>query len=60
MGKAMSLVTKPFRTFNVESRAHKVISREKPTPAPKHKSDELDIQQMIKGINIYLFGVLHY
>lgn len=45
----MSLVTKPFREFNVESRAFKIISKDKPTPAPKHKSDEYDVEKLMKG-----------
>lgn len=45
----MSLITKPIRSFNVESRAFKVISQEKPTPAPRYKSDEQDIQKLIQG-----------
>lgn len=50
MGKAMSLITKPLRTFNVESRAFKEISKEKPTPAPRHKSDEYDVEKLMKGL----------
>ncbi|NXM65620.1 NDUF4 factor, partial [Serilophus lunatus] len=29
-------LTRVFRTFNVESRARREISKEKPTPAPRH------------------------
>nr|XP_022921279.1 protein NDUFAF4 homolog [Onthophagus taurus] len=50
MGKTISkIITKPIREFNIESRAHKVISQPKPTPAPKYKSDELSYQQMLKN-----------
>ncbi|NXG12722.1 NDUF4 factor, partial [Sakesphorus luctuosus] len=31
-------VTRVFRTFNVESRARREISKEKPTPAPRHRT----------------------
>lgn len=31
-----------FRTFNVESRARREISKEKPTPAPRHPTSRLD------------------
>ncbi|NWS10907.1 NDUF4 factor, partial [Pachyramphus minor] len=35
-------VTRVFRTFNVESRARREISKEKPTPAPRHRTARLD------------------
>ncbi|XP_027748932.1 NADH dehydrogenase [ubiquinone] 1 alpha subcomplex assembly factor 4 isoform X1 [Empidonax traillii] len=35
-------VTRVFRTFNVESRARREISKEKPTPAPRHPTTRLD------------------
>ncbi|XP_076287730.1 NADH dehydrogenase [ubiquinone] 1 alpha subcomplex assembly factor 4-like [Lasioglossum baleicum] len=38
MGKVLSLLTRPIRTLNIENRAAKVISREKPIPAPQHAS----------------------
>ncbi|XP_037247630.1 NADH dehydrogenase [ubiquinone] 1 alpha subcomplex assembly factor 4 [Falco biarmicus] len=31
-----------FRNFNVESRARREISKEKPTPAPRHPASRLD------------------
>ncbi|XP_025894961.1 NADH dehydrogenase [ubiquinone] 1 alpha subcomplex assembly factor 4, partial [Nothoprocta perdicaria] len=31
-----------FRTFNVENRARREISKEKPTPAPRHPTARLD------------------
>ncbi|XP_046734944.1 protein NDUFAF4 homolog isoform X2 [Diprion similis] len=37
MGKGMSMLSRQLQRFNVENRAHKVISKEKPTPAPRHK-----------------------
>lgn len=49
MGKVMSLIAKPFREFNIEARAFKAISKDKPNPAPRHKSDEYDIQKLMKG-----------
>ncbi|KAF2891868.1 hypothetical protein ILUMI_14304 [Ignelater luminosus] len=48
MGKAISVMSRPLRDFNLESRAHKVISKEKPTAAPKYKSDELTYERMMK------------
>ena len=36
MGKVYSRLFKPFRTFNIENRAHRVIERAKPVPAPQY------------------------
>jgi NADH dehydrogenase [ubiquinone] 1 alpha subcomplex assembly factor 4 len=49
MGKVLSLMGRPLRNYNIENRAHKIISKEKPTPAPKHKSDQIDYERMMKG-----------
>lgn len=35
-------LTRVFRTLNVESRARREISKEKPTPAPRHPTSRLD------------------
>ncbi|NXW71721.1 NDUF4 factor, partial [Hirundo rustica] len=35
-------VTRAFRNFNVENRARREISKEKPTPAPRHRTARLD------------------
>ncbi|NWS90211.1 NDUF4 factor, partial [Toxostoma redivivum] len=35
-------VTRVFRNFNVENRARREISKEKPTPAPRHRTARLD------------------
>ncbi|NXO35645.1 NDUF4 factor, partial [Locustella ochotensis] len=35
-------VTRVFRNFNVENRARREISKEKPTPAPRHRTAKLD------------------
>ncbi|NXM37972.1 NDUF4 factor, partial [Gymnorhina tibicen] len=35
-------VTRVFRNFNVENRASREISKEKPTPAPRHPTARLD------------------
>ncbi|XP_014819929.1 PREDICTED: NADH dehydrogenase [ubiquinone] 1 alpha subcomplex assembly factor 4 [Calidris pugnax] len=35
-------LTRVFRTFNLESRARREISKEKPTPAPRHPTSRLD------------------
>ena len=38
MGKVYSRLFKPLRTFNIENRAHRVIERAKPVPAPQYPS----------------------
>lgn len=38
MGKVYSLLLRPIRTFNIENKAHRIISRDKPVPAPLHSS----------------------
>jgi len=40
MGKAYSMLLRPLRTFNIENRAAKIISLEKPIAAPQHKHIE--------------------
>lgn len=42
-------VVRPLQRFDVERRAEKVISKEKPESAPRHETTEKSIQQMIKG-----------
>ncbi|XP_070490558.1 protein NDUFAF4 homolog [Chironomus tepperi] len=48
MGKAMSVITSPFRYYNIESRAHKVISQSKPVVAPKFKDTVKDLERVLK------------
>ncbi|XP_025263488.1 protein NDUFAF4 homolog [Camponotus floridanus] len=40
MGKVYSMLIRPIRTFNIENRATRIISREKPIPAPQYPSTE--------------------
>lgn len=49
MGKVFSMLTRPIRNFNVESRAHKIISKEKPNAAPLHKSNLEEAQRLLRG-----------
>lgn len=37
MGALVTKALRPVRTFNIENRAHRVISKEKPTPAPRYQ-----------------------
>ncbi|XP_059472636.1 protein NDUFAF4 homolog [Neocloeon triangulifer] len=52
MGNAASRVfntaTKGLRDFNVENRAHRVISRDKPKPAPRYPADERELERIVK------------
>lgn len=60
MGKVLSLMTKPIREFNIESRAHAAISKEKPTLAPRHKADELNYERLLKGIFLISNSEYHF
>ncbi|XP_026332812.1 protein NDUFAF4 homolog [Hyposmocoma kahamanoa] len=37
MGALVTKALRPFKSFNIENRAHRVISKEKPTPAPRYQ-----------------------
>ena len=45
----MSVIISPFKYYNIESRAHKVISQSKPKAAPKFKDTIKDLERVIKG-----------
>ena len=45
----MSVITSPFKYYNIESRAHKVISQSKPVVAPKFKDTIKDLERVLKG-----------
>lgn len=49
MGKVMSVVLAKAQRFNVENRAHKVISQSKPNPAPRFESNLKDLERVLKG-----------
>ncbi|CAO1442145.1 unnamed protein product [Diamesa tonsa] len=48
MGKVMSIMGRQVQRFNVENRAHKVISQDKATAAPKYKSNLKDLDKVLK------------
>lgn len=49
MGKVFSvLIKKPIRNYNVENRAHKLISKDKLPPAPKYETDQDHIEKLLK------------
>ncbi|KAJ4433538.1 hypothetical protein ANN_15847 [Periplaneta americana] len=46
MGKVLSVMQRKANRFNVENRAHKVISMEKPKPAPRYPSTEQELETL--------------
>ncbi|XP_067002784.1 protein NDUFAF4 homolog [Anabrus simplex] len=54
MGKVLSVLQRKANRFNVENRAHKVISREKPTPAPLHPSSKRELDKIERDHPNYL------
>jgi NADH dehydrogenase [ubiquinone] 1 alpha subcomplex assembly factor 4 len=47
--RLINVVTSQFRDFNVEQRAFKAVSMDKPKPAPKFESNERDLEKILKG-----------
>lgn len=48
MGKVLSLPKRAIQRFNVESRAQKILSQEKPKPAPLHKANVQELERLLK------------
>ncbi|CRK86927.1 CLUMA_CG000748, isoform A [Clunio marinus] len=48
MGKVLSIAVGKAKRFNVENRAQRVISQEKPTPAPKYDANVKDLQRILE------------
>ncbi|KAL9898575.1 NADH dehydrogenase [ubiquinone] 1 alpha subcomplex assembly factor 4 [Glossina fuscipes fuscipes] len=48
MGQVASFVVRKINRFNVESRAHRVLERDKPTPAPKYESNLRDMERTME------------
>ena len=44
MGGAINRGTRFLRMYNIDNRVNKVLSKEKPTPAPRHTADQQNIQ----------------
>lgn len=59
MGKIVSLMLKPIREFNIESRAQKAIERNKLIPAPKLKVEKDNIERMLKGYILTNSFIMH-
>ena len=54
MGQKVSkVIGRPFKNFNIENRAHKLIDKDlKPKAAPLHESSKDYIENFIKGVFI--------
>ncbi|EDW83086.1 uncharacterized protein Dwil_GK22664 [Drosophila willistoni] len=48
MGQVSSMVARRVNRFNAENRAHRVLEREKPTPAPKFESNLRDMDRTLE------------
>lgn len=49
MGALATKALRPIKSFNIENRAHRVISKEKPTPAPRYPSNMEDLKRAMKA-----------
>lgn len=48
MGALVTRALRPIRSFNIENRAHRVISKEKPTPAPRYADNIEDLKRTLE------------
>jgi NADH dehydrogenase [ubiquinone] 1 alpha subcomplex assembly factor 4 len=48
MGKVMSVISRQANRFNVENRAQKIISQDKPKPAPKFSQNIKDLERVLE------------
>ncbi len=46
MGGAVSRGTRFLRMYNIDNRVNKVLSKEKPTPAPRYPTDQQNLQSV--------------
>ncbi|XP_075985619.1 NADH dehydrogenase [ubiquinone] 1 alpha subcomplex assembly factor 4 [Anticarsia gemmatalis] len=49
MGALATKALRPIKSFNIENRAHRVISKEKPTPAPRYPDNLEDLKRAIES-----------
>lgn len=49
MGALVTKALRPIKSFNIENRAHRVISKEKPTPAPRYPQNLEDLQRALEA-----------
>ncbi len=50
----MSVAARKANKFNVENRAHKIISQDKPVPAPKYDSNVKDLERVLNGEDFFI------
>jgi len=48
MGNAIRILSKPLRDWNIENRAIRAISKDKLVAAPKYKSDEISLANVLR------------
>ncbi|KAM3961366.1 NADH dehydrogenase [ubiquinone] 1 alpha subcomplex assembly factor 4 [Aphomia sociella] len=49
MGALVTKALRPLKSFNIENRAHRVISKEKPVPAPKYPANLEDLKRAVNS-----------
>uniref|UniRef100_A0A2A4K9N7 protein-tyrosine-phosphatase n=1 Tax=Heliothis virescens TaxID=7102 RepID=A0A2A4K9N7_HELVI len=49
MGALVTKALRPIKSFNIENRAHRVISKEKPTPAPTYTQNIEDLKRTLEA-----------
>ncbi|KAL0811988.1 hypothetical protein ABMA28_009386 [Loxostege sticticalis] len=50
MGALVTRALRPIRSFNIENRAHRVISKEKPDPAPTYPQNVEDLKRTLEAV----------
>ncbi|CAK1591176.1 unnamed protein product [Parnassius mnemosyne] len=50
MGALLTKALRPIKSFNIENRAHRVISKEKPVPAPKYEANIEDLKRTLEAV----------
>lgn len=48
MGALMTKALRPIKSFNIENRAHRVISKDKPVPAPRYPDNIEDLKRTLE------------
>lgn len=49
MGALATKALRPIKSFNIENRAHRVISKEKPIPAPRYPTNIEDLKRALEA-----------
>lgn len=56
----MKILFRPVKNFNVEERAFKAISKDKPTPAPTHLRMQSIMEEIRQGWVVILYFTLGF